>query len=141
MSCHFFLQGIFLTQGSNLNLLHCRRILYPLSHLESPKLNLSTLKPTTLLLTPGPSHCSHSMTSPPVTQGRSTGGAQYLPSSLLRAVIRFGRFDLLTLFSIDPSLHLTATTKLYLQGHSLAHSYLLLTLSNLFFLLPPDWTF
>ena len=30
--CHFLLQGIFLTHGSNLCLLHCRRILYPLSH-------------------------------------------------------------------------------------------------------------
>ena len=27
-----FLQGIFLTQGSNLDLLHCRQILYHLSH-------------------------------------------------------------------------------------------------------------
>ena len=30
--CHFHLQGIFLTQGSNLDLLHCRQILYHLSH-------------------------------------------------------------------------------------------------------------
>ena len=29
---HFLLQGIFLTQGSNLGLLHCRPILYHLSH-------------------------------------------------------------------------------------------------------------
>ena len=29
---HFFLQGIFLTQGSNLGLLHCRQILNYLSH-------------------------------------------------------------------------------------------------------------
>ena len=35
VGCHFLLQGIFLTQGWNphlLCLLHCRRILYPLSH-------------------------------------------------------------------------------------------------------------
>ena len=32
MSCHFLLQGIFLTQGSNLGLLHCQQILYHLSH-------------------------------------------------------------------------------------------------------------
>ena len=32
MGCHFLLEGIFLTQGSNLGLLHCRQILYPLSH-------------------------------------------------------------------------------------------------------------
>ena len=31
-----FLQGIFLTQGSNLDLLHCRRILYQLNHKGSP---------------------------------------------------------------------------------------------------------
>ena len=30
--CHFLLQGIFLTQGLNLGLLHCRQILYHLSH-------------------------------------------------------------------------------------------------------------
>ena len=29
---HFLLQGIFPTQGSNLSFLHCRRILYHLSH-------------------------------------------------------------------------------------------------------------
>ena len=32
VGCHSLLQGIFLTQGSNLNLLHCRQILYHLSH-------------------------------------------------------------------------------------------------------------
>ena len=35
VGCHFLLQGIFLTQGSNLYLLHCRQILYCLSHQES----------------------------------------------------------------------------------------------------------
>ena len=34
---HSLLQGIFLTQGSNLGLLHCRQILYHLSHQGSPK--------------------------------------------------------------------------------------------------------
>ena len=33
---HSLLQGIFLTQGSNPGLPHCRRILYQLSHKESP---------------------------------------------------------------------------------------------------------
>ena len=33
--CHFLLQGIFLTQGLNLGLSHCRQILYHLSHQES----------------------------------------------------------------------------------------------------------
>ena len=32
MGCHSLLQGIFLTQGSNPGLLHCRKILYHLSH-------------------------------------------------------------------------------------------------------------
>ena len=34
MGCHFLLQGIFLTQGSNPGLLHCRQILYHLSYRE-----------------------------------------------------------------------------------------------------------
>ena len=34
--CHSLLQGIFLTQGSNPDLLHCRQILYYLRHQESP---------------------------------------------------------------------------------------------------------
>ena len=32
VGCHFLLQGIFLSQGSNPGLLHCRQILYHLSH-------------------------------------------------------------------------------------------------------------
>ena len=32
VGCHFLLQGIFLTQGSNLGLLHCRQTLYHLSY-------------------------------------------------------------------------------------------------------------
>ena len=32
VDCHFFLQGIFPTQGLNLGLLHCRKMFYPLSH-------------------------------------------------------------------------------------------------------------
>ena len=35
--CHFLLQGIFLTQGLNPSLLHCRQILYHLNHQRSPK--------------------------------------------------------------------------------------------------------
>ena len=37
VGCCFLLQGIFLTQGSNLGLLHCRQILYHLSHYGSPR--------------------------------------------------------------------------------------------------------
>ena len=34
VGCHFLLQGIFPTQGSNLGLPHCRKTLYRLSHQE-----------------------------------------------------------------------------------------------------------
>ena len=36
VGCHALLQGIFPTQGSNPGLLHCRQILYHLSHQGSP---------------------------------------------------------------------------------------------------------
>ena len=36
VGCHALLQGIFLTQGSNPGLPHCRQILYYLSHQGSP---------------------------------------------------------------------------------------------------------
>ena len=36
--CHFLLQGIFLTQRSNPGLLHCRQMLYHLSHQGSPSM-------------------------------------------------------------------------------------------------------
>ena len=32
MGCHFLLQEIFLTQGSNLGVLQCRRVFYHLSY-------------------------------------------------------------------------------------------------------------
>ena len=38
VGCHAFLQGIFLTQGSNLGLMHCRKILYHLSHQSYPEI-------------------------------------------------------------------------------------------------------
>ena len=38
MGCHFLLQGIFPTQGSNLGHLHCRQILYQQSHWGSPQI-------------------------------------------------------------------------------------------------------
>ena len=37
VGCHFLLQGIFLTQGSNPGLLHCRQILYQLSYEGIPE--------------------------------------------------------------------------------------------------------
>ena len=36
VGCHVLLQGIFLTQGSNPGLPHCREILYQLTHQGSP---------------------------------------------------------------------------------------------------------
>ena len=38
VGCHFLLQGIFPTQGSNLHLLHQKQILYCLSHLLEARL-------------------------------------------------------------------------------------------------------
>ena len=40
VGCHALLQGIFLIQGLNLGLLHCRQILYCLSHQGSPPKSL-----------------------------------------------------------------------------------------------------
>ena len=40
VGCHFLLQGIFLTQGSNLGHPHCRRMLYTLSHQGSPTIKI-----------------------------------------------------------------------------------------------------
>ena len=37
VGCYSLLQGTFLTQGSNLGLLHCRQILYHLSHQGRPE--------------------------------------------------------------------------------------------------------
>ena len=37
VGCHFLFQGVFLTQGSNLGLPHCRQTLYHLSHQGSPQ--------------------------------------------------------------------------------------------------------
>ena len=43
VGCHALLQGIFPTQGSNQGVLHCRRILYHLSHQRSPNQLCSSL--------------------------------------------------------------------------------------------------
>ena len=40
LGCHSFLQGIFQTQGWNLDLLHCRQTLNCLSHQGNPNANL-----------------------------------------------------------------------------------------------------
>ena len=44
VDCHFLLQGIFLIQGSNLDLLHCWQILYHLNCREVHKLLKTTIK-------------------------------------------------------------------------------------------------
>ena len=44
VGCHFLLQGIFPTQGSNLGLLHCMQILYQVSYKGSPTLGGPTLQ-------------------------------------------------------------------------------------------------
>ena len=44
VGCCFLLQGIFPTQGSNSGLLHCRQILYHLSHLGRPQENSNSPK-------------------------------------------------------------------------------------------------
>ena len=41
MGCHFLLQGIFLTRGSNPGLPHCRQTLYRLSHITRSKYKVS----------------------------------------------------------------------------------------------------
>ena len=43
VGCHSFLQEIFLTQGSNPGIPHCRQILYRLSHQGSPYVSVSLL--------------------------------------------------------------------------------------------------
>ena len=41
VGCHFLVQGIFPTRGLNPGLLHCRQILYPLSHQGRPNTSIS----------------------------------------------------------------------------------------------------
>ena len=67
MGCHFLLQGIFPTQGSNPGLLHCRQMLYHLSHQGSQmKVKVSQCR---LFTTP--------WTSSP---GQNTGVGSFFPS-------------------------------------------------------------
>ena len=44
MDCHALLQGIFLTQGENLCLLHCKQILYHWATREGPGYLMSQIK-------------------------------------------------------------------------------------------------
>ena len=66
MGCHFLLQGFFLTQGWNLcllRLLHCRWILYPLSHWEAllHTSSVQLLSCVQLFVTPWIGACQASM--------------------------------------------------------------------------------
>ena len=77
--CHFFLQGIFPTQGSNLGVLHCRQILYHLSHQGSPMKITSMPKYHQEALLLGPSQGSlHPLGSLPHPPAR-VGSSQALP--------------------------------------------------------------
>ena len=63
MSCHFLLQGIFPTPGSNPGLLHCRQIRYHLSHQGRPKptaLDLPRQSPIQVLIRPDPAELPRS---------------------------------------------------------------------------------
>ena len=59
--CHSLLQGIFLTQGSNLDLLHCRQILYHLGCLGNKP--FLCCKPLLLSIWLGVPHQAASLTS------------------------------------------------------------------------------
>ena len=62
MGSHSILQGIFLTQGSNSGLSHCRQILYCLSHQGNPVIGLLSLNPN------GASLIAHLVKNPPAMQ-------------------------------------------------------------------------
>ena len=57
VNCHSRLQGIFLTQGLNLGLPHCRWILYCLSHQGSLNSNPVYLQRASTSQTSGDNHC------------------------------------------------------------------------------------
>ena len=52
VGCHSLLQGIFPTQGLNPGLLHCRQIVYYLSHQGSPYFYIKTYKAMFILVWP-----------------------------------------------------------------------------------------
>ena len=69
VGCHFLLQGIFPTQGSNSGLPHCRWILYCLSHRETQEYRSGWPIPS-----PG------ELPDPGITQGPPALHADYLPA-------------------------------------------------------------
>ena len=89
VGCHFLLQGIFLTQGSNPGLLHCRQILYhwatreaypiyrvtsnlPSKYISSPKAHVAPSKVLSSLSTP----LSSSITPASMQQKKSKAAKQ-----------------------------------------------------------------
>ena len=64
VGCHFLLQGIFLTQGSNPDLQHCKQMLYHLSHQGShnqPRMHIKQQR--RYFANKGPSSQSHGFSS------------------------------------------------------------------------------
>ena len=87
MDCHSFLQEIFLTQGLNLCLLHCRQILYHLSHLGSPHfLNQAPDAMVNIWLSQGPC-CVFKMMFPLLILRGFLAGAIWVWESFLPVVI------------------------------------------------------
>ena len=73
MGCQSLLQGIFLTQGLNLGLPHCRKILYCLSHQGSPILSLKVKVKVESRSIVSYSLQPHELYSPWNSPGHSTG--------------------------------------------------------------------
>ena len=87
-----FSRGIFLTQGSNLGLLHCRQTLYHLSHQGSPNFHLIWHKPNFLNFTNR------------LSEHIFLGGKQSY--SLHIKIILFLPFQFLSLWSLFSSYHI-----------------------------------
>ena len=79
VGCQSLLQGIFLSQGSNLGFLHCRWVLNCLSHQGSPKVLFTELCPTLC----DPMDCSPPNPSPRYSPGKNTGVGSH---SLLQGI-------------------------------------------------------
>ena len=86
VGCHFLLQRIFLTQGSNAGLLHFRQILYRLSYQRNPIPGIHSYTPQ---LTPGLALGSQaSVRHAPHTEAAKES---LLPPSLLSALLLLWR--------------------------------------------------
>ena len=99
MGCHFLLQGIFPTQGSNPHLLHCQQILY---HLATRKTLIKCLCCVCVCAQSGRTLCNPMDCSPPYPRpfcpwnspGRNTGVSCH---SLLQRVFPTQRSNLVLL--------------------------------------------